>query len=108
MRTNIRSKREPGINPALTHTKHTKGYLLPDPIDLKQEMTMAAPIIVFIVYGMANPIRFRPKIRIAPATIPIKKAKAKPPMIVPTKRAGLPFDFPNIFAIALMFLLFVC
>ena len=69
-------------------------------------MMMAAPIIVFIVYGMANPIKFRPKIRIAPAMIPIKKAKAKPPMIVPTKRAGLPFAFPNTFSIALMF--FVC
>ena len=90
---NIRTKRKPGTNPALTHKTH-KGYLLLDPpIDLRQEMTMAAPKIVLIVYGIPNPIRFRPKIRIDPAIAPITIAKVKIPRRVPTRRALLPFAF---------------
>ena len=56
-------------------------------------MTMAAPRIVLIVYGMENPSRFRPKIRIDPAIAPITIAKVKIPMRVPTRRALLPFAF---------------
>ena len=56
-------------------------------------MTMAAPKIVFTVYGMANPIRFIPKIRIDPAIAPITIAKVKIPRRVPTRRALLPFAF---------------
>ena len=90
---NIRTKRKPGTNPALTHKTH-KGYLLLDPpIDLRQEMTMAAPKIVLIVYGIPNPIRFSPKIRIDPAIAPITIAKVKIPRRVPTRRALLPFAF---------------
>ena len=56
-------------------------------------MTMAAPRIVLIVYGMENPIRFRPKIRIDPAIAPITIAKVKIPRRVPTRRALFPFAF---------------
>ena len=56
-------------------------------------MTMAAPSIVLIVYGMANPIRFSPRIRIDPAIAPITIARVKIPMRVPTRRALLPFAF---------------
>ena len=56
-------------------------------------MTMAAPRIVLIVYGMENPIRFRPKIRIDPAIAPITIATVKIPRRVPTRRALLPFAF---------------
>ena len=56
-------------------------------------MTMAAPKIVFTVYGTANPIRFIPKIRIDPAIAPITIAKVKIPRRVPTRRALLPFAF---------------
>ena len=104
---NIRTKRKPGTNPALTHKTH-KGYLLPDPpIDLRQEITMAAPSIVLIVYGMANPIRFNPKIRIAPPITPTTKTKNRMPMIVPTKRAVFPFAFLiNPISALILFLLF--
>ena len=99
---NIRTKRKPGTNPALTHKTH-KGYLLLDPpIDLRQEMTMAAPKIVFTVYGMVNPIRFRPRIRIDPLIITITATAMRIKMMTPTMRAGLPFAFPNTFASALM------
>ena len=56
-------------------------------------MTMAAPKIVFTVYEIPNPIRFRPKIRIDPAIAPITIAKVKIPRRVPTRRALLPFAF---------------
>lgn len=56
-------------------------------------MTMAAPKIVLIVYGIPNPIRFRPKIRIDPAIAPITIARVKIPRRVPTRRALLPFAF---------------
>jgi len=70
-------------------------------------MTMAAPKIVFISYGIPNPIKFRPKIRIDPMIVTITATAMRIKMMDPTKRAGLPFDFSNIFAIALMlFLLF--
>ena len=99
-------KKKAGDQPG-SHTKHTKGYLLPDPIDLRQEMMMAAPSIVLIVYGMANPIKFNPKIRIAPPITPTTKAKNIMPMIVPTKRAGLPFAFLiNPISELILFLLF--
>ena len=54
---------------------------------------MAAPRIVLIVYGMENPIRFSPKIRIDPAIAPITIAIVKIPRRVPTRRALLPFAF---------------
>ena len=99
-------KKKAGDQPG-SHTKHTKGYLLPDPIDLRQEMMMADPSIVLIVYGMANPIKFNPKIRIAPPITPTTKAKNIMPMIVPTKRAGLPFAFLiNPISELILFLLF--
>ncbi len=71
-------------------------------------MTRAAPSIVLIVYGMANPIKFRPKIRIAPPMTPATKTKVKMPMMVPAKREGLPFAFPIKSVIALMLLISVC
>ena len=100
---NIRTKRKPGTNPALTHKTH-KGYLLLDPpIDLRQEITMAAPDSVSTVYGMANPIRFRPKIRQAPPISPTTKAKTRSPIMVPTKKTvDLPFVFSINLDIALM------
>ena len=64
---------------------------------------MAAPKIVFTVYGMVNPIKFIPKIRIDPLIITITATAMRIKMMVPTMRAGLPFAFPNTFAIALMF-----
>ena len=104
--TNIRTKRKPGTNPALIHTKHTKGYLLPDPpTDLRQEMTMAAPQIVSIVYGIVNPMRLSPKIRQAPPIRPITKTKIRNPMMVPTKREVLPFAFSISLDIALILFL---
>ena len=100
-------KKKAGDQPG-SHTKHTKGYLDPDPpIDLRQEITMAAPSIVLIVYGMANPIKFNPKIRIDPPITPTTKTKNRMPMIVPTKRAGLPFAFSiNPISALILFLLF--
>ena len=65
-------------------------------------MTMAAPKIVFTVYGMVNPIRFRPRIRLAPAIVTTTMTIVKIPRMVPAKKTGLPFVFPNIFASALM------
>lgn len=96
------TQREPGTNPALTHKTHKCYLLLDPPIDLRQEMMMAAPKIVLIVYGMANPIRFKPRIRIAPTIAPITIAKVKIPMMDPARRALLPFVFPNNFVIASM------
>ena len=66
-------------------------------------MTMAAPKIVLNSYGILNPIKFTPRIKIDPAIAPITIAKVKIPMMVPARRALLPFAFPNTFAIALMF-----
>ena len=63
---------------------------------------MAAPIIVLIVYGIANPIKFRPKIRIDPAITPITMPKVKIPIKVPAKRTLFSFVFPIRFFIALM------
>ena len=71
-------------------------------------MTIAPPSIVLIVYGMANPIKFRPKIRIAPPMTPTMKNRVKMPMMVPTKMAGLPFAFTIKSVIALMLLISVC
>ena len=89
----------------LSHMKHTKCYLLSEPIDLRQEMTMAAPKIVFIVYGITNPIKFNPKIRIDPAITPTMRTKAKTPITVPAKRTLFPFVFPIRFFIALMLII---
>ncbi len=65
---------------------------------------MAPPSIVPIVYGISNPIRFNPKIKIAPPIIPITRTNAKSPIIVPARIAGLPFAFPIKSVIALMLL----
>ena len=73
---------------------------------LRQEMTMAPPIIVFTVYGIEIPIRFRPKIKHAPPMSPMTNARAMIPRIVPTRRALLPFVFPSNSDIALMLFLY--
>jgi hypothetical protein len=66
-------------------------------------MTMAAPKIVLNSYGILNPIKFTPKIRIDPLIVAITATAKMIKTMDPTKRAGLPFAFPNTFAIALMF-----
>ena len=63
---------------------------------------MAAPKIVLNSYGMLNPIRFTPRIRIDPLIITITATAMRIKMMTPTMRAGLPFAFPNTFASALM------
>ena len=65
-------------------------------------MTMAAPKIVFNSYGMSNPIKFIPKIRIDPLITAITATTKRIKTMIPTMRAGLPFAFPNTFSIALM------
>lgn len=157
--TNIRTKRKPGTNPALIHTKHTISLLLdlllqkeviispsgryvdhsppffchlvglsysvrevlfsdmgickfhllyclvPDPIDLRQEMTMAAPQIVSIVYGIANPIRLSPKIKMDPTIPATARIAIKRIRTVPIIRPMLPFTLSISLDIALMFFL---
>ncbi len=68
---------------------------------------MAAPKIVLNSYGTSNPIKFTPRIRIDPLIVAITATATRIKTMTPTMRAGLPFAFPNTFAIALMlFLLF--
>ena len=59
---------------------------------------MAAPMIVFISYGIPNPIKFRPKIKIDPMIVTITATATMIKTMDPTKRAGLPFAFANTFA----------
>ena len=63
---------------------------------------MAAPKIVLNSYGILNPIKFTPKIRIDPLIVAITATAKMIKTMDPTMRAGLPFAFPNTFAIALM------
>ena len=74
-------------------------FSLEAPIDLRHEMTMAAPAIVFRGYGIPAPIRFNPKIKHAPAKSPMAKTRTMSPTMVPTRRALLPLDFPINFPI---------
>lgn len=55
--------------------KHTQDYFSDDPklVGFNHKKRMNDPKIVFQVYGIANPIRFSPKIR----PIPDKKNKAR-------------------------------
>ena len=71
---------------------------------LRQEMTMAPPAIVFMVYGIPAPIRFSPKIKHAPPISPIAKTRTMSPTMVPTRRDLFPLDFPSNSDIALMLL----
>lgn len=95
------TQREPGTNPTLTHKTH-KCYLLLEVIDLRQAMTMAAPIIVPIEYLIENPIRFNPKMRIAPPIRATAENRTIRPRIMPAKNTGFPFALPVNFLIASM------
>ena len=69
------------------------------PIGRKLATTMAAPRIVFKVYGIANPIRFSPKIKIAPASGTKTKITIRIVRIDMARIAGFPFAFSNILKI---------
>ena len=62
-------------------------------------MTMADPEIVFKVYGIANPIRFNPKIKIPPASAAKEKIRIRIARIETVSIAGFPFAFSNILKI---------
>lgn len=88
-------KKRPRSLPVL-HTQNTQGYLSEEVVDLRHKMTMAAPEIVFKVYGIPIPIKFNPKIKIAPASAINDKIKITMARIENISSMGFPFTFSNI------------
>jgi hypothetical protein len=60
---------------------------------------MDAPEIVFKVYGIPIPIRFNPKIKIAPASTAKEKIRIRIERMEPASITGFPFAFSNILMI---------